>query len=200
MRGLKALMAAGVLAVFAGPAFAGPISGGIGFSGGFRALDGIGGSEVNDLNNAVYIETNDLTMSAVDVEGDLNDVTPGTDVDEYADFFLDGSGLPISTFWQVTGQTTTFTFTMTEFSIPDRNTDFIDIVGKGFISAPGFDTTNAVYNASLNRLDANGMFTISTFSDATVATPDVPEPATLLLIGTGLLAAGGMAARRRAAA
>lgn len=29
---------------------------------------------------------------------------------------------------------------------------------------------------------------------------DVPEPATLLLIGTGLLAAGGMAVRRRAAA
>jgi hypothetical protein len=164
------------------------INGGIGFGGDFTGVDG-GGAPVTDLNNAVRIETDDPNIFVTERSGDLADVALGTFVDSYEDFDLDASGTPFPTFWEVTGSTTTFSLELTTFTVTDRDAEFIDIEGSGFLKASGFDDTPATFTASFNSTDA-----VETFSSTTAA---VSTPATMMLLGSGLIALGALGARTR---
>jgi hypothetical protein len=93
----------------------------------------------------------------------------------------------------------TFTSTLLTVDVrqPDPHGDVLKIAGSGILDdgAGGFDPTPGTFALSTSTSPTGGF----SFSYAASAA-NIPEPATLGLLGAGLLAAGAATRRRRKAA
>jgi len=135
------------------------------------------------LGDAEYIDFR--TARVFDATGDLlsaigNAVT-------YTDFTFSPSLDPNPvTLWSVD----IFTFIMNDVNILVQNTNTLSLAGTGIISASGFENTLADWN--FTSQEGQTLFSWSASSSA-----PVPEPATMLLMGTGLAGLAGAARRRK---
>jgi len=109
------------------------------------------------------------------------------------DFSFSGStasypGVPITTFESGAAG---FQFDLLSITSATQVAPFINITGTGLFHLTGFDNTPGTFAFTITNQG-----TSFSFAAAEVATPTVPEPGSMVLLGTGLMGLGASLRRR----
>jgi hypothetical protein len=82
-------------------------------------------------------------------------------------------------------------FTILSLTVMQNDPKFLNVVGTGILTDTGFDPTNYVFS-----LTSTTTATQTSYGFTLAPASAVPEPASLLLLGTGLLSLAGLLFRR----
>ena len=190
-----------VLVLAAPFAHAASISGTIGLLG----TDSFTSSSVTFTNPAYVFGGPGANTGSFSVLSDLTPVTMlptlgGGPVSYSPGFNVIPSGYSPLEFFTVTSSGgTTFAFWMTDYDATYSvdttgctNATCLSISGDGFFTGTGYDQTPGTFTFTSQLTDGQSS---TTFSASTIATP---EPSSIALLGTGMLAAAGALRRRLA--
>ena len=169
------------------PAQAMPISGAISFAGVASPL-GLGAS---DWYTATGIDFGLADVDSMTLPSGSYLGTQGT-ATTFNDFTF--TALPVSPLWTFGFAGATYSFDLiTLTSIEQRlvtGGSLLNLVGSGNLMITGFDLTPGVF--ILTAQGTGGSFSFSSSNSTT----NVPEPASLLLLGSGLIGLAGVVRRR----
>jgi len=176
MKTIGLLAAAAVIGLWAGQASAVPITGQISLAG----ADTFTPTSV-DFTGPADIVTSSGSYAAV--LGTCNDCVAMTDFNSASTNFVVYSG----------SNGLSLTLTDVVFSFTDATQDRLDVTGSGIATLTGFDPTPASFSLTTQGIANDGPFSFS----ATTIPAAVPEPASLMILGSALVGFGWVARRRR---
>jgi len=164
--------------ILAGTAHALPITGDIG-------VTGWGMSAINTMT-ATAIPAPLMTVVTVPT-GDFDTYLNSGDAITYNGFTFDPASTPVADpLWTAGG----FSFVLNSIDVSFRDENHIIFKGVGNLSGNGFDDTLGSWTMSITAHSTH-----FEFSNGAAAAP-VPEPATLLLLGTGLIGIAGFGRKK----
>ncbi len=173
----KILILVLVILVFGGVAHAIPITGEV-------VMLGFGSSNIDTLT-ATEIPP-PLSATVIGPTGDFATYLSSGDAVFFNGFVFDPAPTPVADpLWEVKG----FTFVLESIIVSFRDANNLVLDGIGTLSGNGFDETAGRWSMSID--DYSQSFG---FSSGTAA--PVPEPATLFLIGTGLVGIAGVSRKK----
>jgi hypothetical protein len=204
MRMLKGITAVVALTLCTAAAEASPITGAMSISGNFKPVNGVTGTTTT-LGLATGLDFIALIGSTStpgvagqfvvnSASGMLTSYLGGTG--QIKDFSFSGTGstsfptlsVPLISFQSISGLTFTLTSITTVFQMPGFN--LLALTGTGILKMANYEDTAATFDFTANGAG-------STFSFSASNGAQVPEPASLALLGGGLLAAAATLSRRR---
>lgn len=122
--------------------------------------------------------------------GDFDTYLQPGDIGNIYDFVFNPPSLPVTPLWDITGNGGEFIkFDLESVNIDFQGANALVLSGTGTIHSDSFDDTAGTWNFTANQ---NGQtFSWSGGNEA------VPEPATMLLLGSGLAGIAGVARRKK---
>lgn len=151
--------------------------GGFNVTGIFGSAVPTGGTTLGDATGIDFTSSNITVLGGTE---DFASVPTGNSATFYDITF--NPSAPANPLWTIDTGTTFFSLSIDNFYINSQNNTFLDIWGRGTMSATGFRDTEATWAFSLNQAGD----TISVWASTTT----VPEPGTLGLFGIALAGIG----------
>jgi len=188
-------LAAAILLAAPPAAQAASIKGSVAFAGDWQPMvDGALVSSIPGANGVHFIAPIVTTLPSTD---DYASVPPGT-VATYTDFRFSGSGggpsgPPVAPLWTFTSGPKTYSFDLLSVSVVTQTFGNLQLSGKGILKITGLDDTQGRWTFDGDRFGEQEA--IFRFTSDTAA-GHAPEPASLMMMGAGLLGTIGAVRRR----
>ena len=190
---------------FAGQASAAAIVGSINMYGDFQPMNGSSNTQnMTTANRIDFLPTGGTTgtFSTGTGIGDLSAFANQTNMGTIKDLTFNPFS-SVNTFYTITVGGSTLSFDLTSLTVDLQSASFLNISGQGMMYLTGYDATpgNWIFSGQ-SSAGASPRATFSWSAGSTAQTPEtsVPEPASMALLGLGMLAAGYVSRRRKTAA